>query len=70
MNTIIEEISPSFIHARLLIPYSKGNLVNLIEEKCQIEKKEYEATGTYYEVEIPKNLYNMLYEYDLDTMVS
>jgi len=70
MNTIIEEISPSFIHARLLIPYSKGNLVNLIEEKCQIEKKEYEATGTYYEVEIPKNIYNMLYEYDLDTMVS
>ena len=70
MNTIVEEISPSFIHARLLIPYSKGNLVNLIEEKCQIEKKEYEATGTYYEVEIPKNIYNMLYEYDLDTMVS
>ena len=70
MNTIIEEISPSFIHARLLIPYSKGNLVNLIEEKCQIEKKDYEATGTYYEVEIPKNIYNMLYEYDLDTMVS
>ena len=70
MNTIVEEISPSFIHARLLIPYSKGNLVNLIEEKCQIEKKDYEATGTYYEVEIPKNIYNMLYEYDLDTMVS
>ena len=70
LNTILEEISPSFIHARLLIPYSKGNLVNLIEEKCQIEKKDYEATGTYYEVEIPKNIYNMLYEYDLDTMVS
>ena len=70
MNTIVEEISPSFIHARLLIPYTKGNLVNLIEEKCQIEKKNYEATGTYYEVEIPKNIYDILYEYDLDTMVS
>ena len=70
LDTIIEEISPSFIHARLLIPYSKGNLVNIIEEKCHINKKTYEETGTYFDVEIPKKIYNLFQEYDLEMMVS
>jgi len=70
LNTILEEISPSFIHARLLIPYNKGNLINIIEEKCQITERRYEDTGTYFEVEIPKQLYKEFSDYDLDTMVS
>ena len=70
LNTILEEISPSFISARLLIPYNKGDLANLIEEKCQISKRNYESNGTYYEAEIPKKIYPLLSEYDLDTLVS
>lgn len=70
LNTILEEISPSFIHARLLIPYNKGNLISIIEEKCQITERRYEDTGTYFEVEIPKQLYKEFSDYDLDTMVS
>jgi GTP-binding protein HflX len=70
LNTILEEISPSFIHARLLIPYSKGDLSNIIEEKCQIIARNYEETGTYFEAEIPKKIYPMFSLYDLDTMVS
>ena len=70
LNTILEEISPSFIHARLLIPYNKGNLISIIEEKCQITERRYEDTGTYFEVEIPKQFYKEFSDYDLDTMVS
>ncbi len=70
LDTIIEEISPSFIHARLLIPYSKGDLSNIIEEKCQIIARNYEETGTYFEAEIPKKIYPVFSLYDLDTMVS
>ena len=70
LNTILEEISPSFIHARLLIPYKNGDLANLIEEKCQINNKSYEENGTYFDAEIPKKLYPMFSKYDLDTLVS
>ncbi len=70
LETILEEISPSFIHARVLIPYSKGDLSNIIEERCQISNKSYEETGTYFDVEIPKKLYPMFSDYDLDTLVS
>ncbi len=70
MNTILEHISPSTIHARLLIPYNKGDLSHLIEENAYIYQKEYQAYGTYFEAEIPAKMYNLFYEYDLDTLVS
>ena len=70
LNTISEEISPHFIHAKLLIPYSKGDLSHLIEEKCQINHKSYEQNGTYFDCEIPKKMYNMFKDYDIDMMVS
>lgn len=70
LNTIIEEIAPSFIHARLLIPYNQGKLINMIEENCQISSKSYEENGTYFDLEIPKKLYPLVQEYDIDTLVN
>ena len=70
INSILEEISPSTMHARLLIPYSKGDLSNIIEKKATIIRKEYQNYGTYFECEIPKNIYALFHEYDLDTIVS
>lgn len=70
LNSILEEISPSTIRARLLIPYNKGDLAHMIEKKAQIYSKEYQSYGTYFDAEIPVNIYGILSEYDLDTMVS
>lgn len=70
LDSILEEIAPSTIRARLLIPYKMGNLSHIIEEKAYIYAKEYQTYGTYYDAEIPKKLYNMFSEYDLDTIVS
>lgn len=70
INTIIEEVSPHTIHARILIPYSRGDLENIIETKATIMKKEYQNYGTYFECEIPKNIYDKFHEFDLDTLVS
>ena len=70
LETILEEISPSFVHAKIIVPYNRGDLINIAEEKCQISKKSYEENGTYYELEIPKKLYQLFQEYDIDTLVS
>lgn len=70
INTIIEEVSPHTIHARILIPYSRGDLANIIETKATIMKKEYQNYGTYFECEIPKNIYDKFHEFDLDTLIS
>ena len=70
LETILEEISPSFVHAKIIIPYNRGDLINIAEEKCQISNKSYEENGTYYELEIPKKLYQLFQEYDIDTFVS
>lgn len=70
MNHILEHTTPSTIRARILIPYSKGDLSNIIEESSHIYEKEYQAYGTYYDCEIPIKMYSMFHKYDLDTMVS
>lgn len=70
MKMIEEYVTPSTIRTRVLLPYSKGDLANLIESKCHIYKKEYQSYGTYYDCEIPIKMYSLFNEYDLDTMVS
>lgn len=70
ITEILSEISASSFNARLLIPYSKGNLSNILEEKAIIYKKEFQATGTYFEVEIPSKIYYLFKDYDLDDIVS
>lgn len=70
LDTILEEISPSFIHARLLIPYKESKLTNIIENNSNISVREYNDNGIYYDLEIPKKLYDLVKNYDLDIMVS
>ena len=70
ITEILSEISSNSFNARLLIPYNKGNLSNILEEKAIIYKKEFQATGTYFEVEIPSKIYHLFKEYDLDDLVS
>ena len=70
LDTINEEISQSTIHARVNIPYKRGDLVNIIESKATINKREYLDNGTFYDLEIPKKLYHLIKEYDLDLIIN
>ena len=70
LDSIKEEIAPSTIHVRLLLPYKEGKLGNLIETKTTIYSKEYQNYGIYYDIEIPIKMYHMVQPYDLDNMVS
>ena len=70
LNTITEEIGKSSIHAKILIPYSKGDIINIIEEKAIINTRDYQEKGIYYDIDIPSKLYHLIREYDLDIMVN
>ena len=70
LNTISEEIGKSSIHAKILIPYSKGDIINIIEEKAIINTRDYQEKGIYYDIDIPSKLYHLIREYDLDIMVN
>lgn len=70
LDSILEEISPSTIHVKLLIPYKYGNLANILEEKTTIYNKDYQTNGTYYDVELPIKLYSMFKDFDLENIVS
>lgn len=70
INLILEEIGPSTIHSKFLIPYKEGRLSGILESKAKIYAKEYQSYGIYYDVELPVKLYSQFQAYDLDTMVS
>lgn len=70
MNNILEEIGPSTIHVRVLIPYKEGKLINMLETKSKIYNKEYQSFGVYYDIELPIKLYSLVQPYDLENMVS
>ena len=70
LNSIIEEIGQTTIHARVSIPYKRGDIIKIIEEKATINKREYLDDGTFYDLEIPKKLYYLIKDYDLDIMIS
>ena len=70
LDSIIEEIQESTIHARVSIPYKRGDLIKIIEEKATINKREYLDNGTFYDLDIPKKLYYLIKDYDLDVMIN
>ena len=70
LDLIVNEIAPSTVTVRLLIPYNKGDLINVVEQKGKIDVKDYREDGIYYEGEIEKKYYNKVKDYDLDMMVS
>lgn len=70
MDSILEEIGPSTIHIRVLIPYNEGKLANTIEKKAKIYTKEYQNYGIYFDMELPIHMYSLVQAYDIDSMVS
>ncbi len=66
---ILANVGPSTLTAKLLIPYSQGKLSHILEESAHIYKKDYQANGIYYEVELPIKLYSSFHSYDLENIV-
>ena len=69
MDIIISNVGPSTIRAKLLIPYKEGKLAHQLEETSTIIHKEYQAFGTYYDVELPIKIYANYRDYDLENII-
>lgn len=70
LEDILAHVGPSTIRAKLLIPYKEGKISHILEQACQIYKKEYQPYGTYYDVEMPIKYYGKFQPYDLENMVN
>lgn len=70
LNSIVEEIATSTIHAKILIPYKNGELIKIIENNSTINKREYQENGIYYDIDINHKYYHLIKEYDLDLMIN
>ena len=73
LDNLLQMIKNEFEHSfniRLFIPYSDGKSISIVESKADIEKKEYQDKGVYFEGTISKDDYFLISKYDLDNLVS
>ena len=70
IDDILSNVGPSTIRTKLLIPYKEGKLAHMLEETAHIYEKEYQAYGTYFDVELPIKIYSKFRDYDLENMVN
>lgn len=64
MELIMDEIYGKLYHAKILLPYTEGSLLGLLQKEASILKQEYREDGIYMELEV-----NPLYEYKLKPFV-
>lgn len=64
LQMIKEKLFADRVMARLLIPYSRGDITSYLCEKAAVITMEYQETGTYFEVELSQADYNRLKIYD------
>lgn len=70
IDDILSNVGPSTIRTKLLIPYKEGKLAHMLEETSHIYEKEYQAYGTYFDVELPIKIYAKFRDYDLENMIN
>lgn len=62
---LIEEKIFSLKHAKLMIPYTRGDLTSYLHEKAEVIAMEYRENGTFFEVELKEEDYSRLKEYEI-----
>ncbi len=66
LNELIrKEIYGSYKTVEFLIPYSKGNIENILRESASILETEYKEAGTYIKCSISPVLYERFREYEI-----
>ena len=60
---IEETLNNQMVEINLCIPYTKGNLLNLIHERGRVEALSHEQDGTHIHAYVPKQVIGQLVEY-------
>lgn len=64
LDMIRVKLFSSRVKARLLIPYSRGDISSWLCEKAAVLSMDYREDGTFFEVELSQKDYNRLRDYD------
>lgn len=64
LGMIREKLFSSRVNARLLIPYSRGDLSSYLCDKASVISMDYREDGTFFEVELSEADYSRLKGYD------
>lgn len=65
IDTIKRKIFSDMVNAKLVIPYTRGDLSSYICEKGNVSVMDYKENGTYFEVELKQADYQRLKEYEV-----
>ena len=65
LAAVDEKLQETMTPLRLLLPYSKGDLVSLIYEHGRVEREEYTAEGTLIEGRLPAHLASRVQDWSL-----
>ena len=64
IQVIKEKVFADVVRAKLLIPYTRGDLSSYLCEKASVFSMDYVEEGTLFDVEVSKEDYQRLQEYD------
>ena len=65
LEVVRRKIFSSMVSARLLIPYSRGDLSSYLCEKAAVSVMDYREDGTYFEADLKEADYRRLAEYEV-----
>ena len=65
VDLIKSKIFKDLVRAKLLVPYSRGDISSYICEKAGVFEMEYKDSGTWFDVELKSADYQRLKEYEI-----
>lgn len=69
LETIKQKIFKDEVSAKLLVPYTKGDVSSYLCEKAKIDRMEYRESGTFFEAVLKASDYQRLREYEITEFV-
>ncbi len=65
LETIKQKIFKDEVSAKLLVPYTKGDVSSYLCEKAKVDRMEYRENGTFFEAVLKASDYQRLREYEI-----
>jgi GTP-binding protein HflX len=64
LHTIADTLAKRLAHARLLIPYERGDIMSLLFQSARVLEQDHTEDGMIVDVEMPASLYERYKDYE------